>query len=275
MEKSRHHYIPVFYLNYFADPQTPSIQTPYVWILDKKNENINNKAPKNFAFIKGYNDIIDSEGNVSNIVEDKFKLEIEDKASIVFRKLMTMRYLPKSDRFILAKFLAAMMFRVPKFKKAFKEIVEEKYYKDFPGGGSEFESVSSQLMMDSVVRTSSIIGALLMRMVWSLLIAPEGSNFITSDNPVVVRNPNDPKWLFCGFASDPSIEVTFPLSPKICLFGSWGRYRRIVEYITDNEVTEINFETFKYSFNYLYSSSRYFRKEILLVNHLINTGFNN
>jgi len=272
MEKRRHHYIPVFYLNYFTDLQTPSVQTPYVWILDRKNETVDNKAPRNFAFIKGYNDIIDSEGNVSNIVEDQFNFEIELKASTVFRKLMSIKYLSKSDRFILAKFVAAKIFRVPKFRKAFKEIVEEKYYREFPNGGSDFEGVSSQLMMDSVVRTSGIIGNLLMRMDWSLLIAPDGSHFITSDNPVVVRNPDDPKWLFCGFASDTKIQVTFPLSAKICLFGAWGRYKRIIEYITEEEVIEINFETFKYSFEFLYSSTRYFRKEILLVNHLVNKG---
>jgi hypothetical protein len=118
-------------------------------------------------------------------VEDKFKLEIEDHASLVFRKLMAMKYLSKSDRFALEKFVAAMIFRVPKFKVAFKEIVEEKYYLDFPDS-DKFEGISSQLMVDSVVRTSSIIGSFLMRMEWSLLVAPQGSEFITSDSPVVV-----------------------------------------------------------------------------------------
>jgi len=275
MEKRRHHYIPVFYLNYFTDQQTPSVQTPYVWILDRKNETIDNKAPRNFAFIKGYNDIIDFQGNVSSIVENQFNLEIEGRASIVFRKLMSMRYLSKSDRFTLAKFVATMIFRVPKFREAFKEIIEEKYYLEFADGGRNFEGVSSEFMMDSVIRTSSIIGELLMRMDWSLLIAPDGTNFITSDNPVVVINPEDPKWLFCGFASDPKIRVTFPLSPKICLSGSWGRNKRIIEYITEDEVIEINFETFKYSYEFLYSSTRYFKKEILLVNHLVNKGLIN
>lgn len=273
MEKRRHHYIPVFYLNYFTDVQTPPIQKPYVWIFDKKNETIDNKAPKNFAFIRGYNDILDSEGNVTNIVEDQFKLEIEDPASIVFKKLTKFKYLSKSNRYTLAKFVAAMIFRVPKFRDTFKKIIEEKYYLEFAvERRSMFEGVSSKFMMDSVIRTSGIGAKLLLKMDWSLLIAPEGVQFITSDNPVVVRNPNDPNWLFCGLASDPSIEITFPISPKICLFGSWGRFKRVIEYISDKEVSKINFETFKYSFDYLFSSTKYFIKEIILANHLVNKG---
>lgn len=90
MEKRVHHYIPQFYLNYFTDPLTPPIQTPYVWVFDKKNESIKNKAPINFAFKKGYNDIIDSEGKISNIVEDQF-MEIEGEASRVFKKIKQLR----------------------------------------------------------------------------------------------------------------------------------------------------------------------------------------
>ena len=71
MEKRKHHYMPQFYLRCFTDPLTPLLQESYVWILNKKNELIKNKAPINFAFKRGYNDIIDVDGNISNIVEDQ------------------------------------------------------------------------------------------------------------------------------------------------------------------------------------------------------------
>lgn len=87
MEKRKQHYIPQFYLKYFTDPLTPPLQMPYVWILDKQNESIKNKAPVNFAFKKGYNDIIDENGNKSSIVEDQF-MEIEGPAATVLKKLM-------------------------------------------------------------------------------------------------------------------------------------------------------------------------------------------
>ncbi len=65
---------------------TPLWQEPYVWILNKKDESIKNKAPINFAFKRGYNDIIDAEGNISNIVENQF-MDIEGVASGVLNKI--------------------------------------------------------------------------------------------------------------------------------------------------------------------------------------------
>ena len=55
--------------------------------------------------------------------------------------------------------------------------------------------------MDSVVRVTLLASHLLLRMDWSLLIAPKGISFITSDNPVVVRDPNNLNMRLCGFSS--------------------------------------------------------------------------
>ena len=55
-------------------------------------------------------------------------------------------------------------------------------------------------------------------MQWSLLDAPVGKFFITSDNPVVLESLLPPEPV--GFAS-PQAVVSFPLSPAICWVGSW------------------------------------------------------
>lgn len=80
--------------------------------------------------------------------------------------------------------------------------------------------------------------------------------------------------LFIGFAN-PKAQIFFPLNPKICLFGEWNRSNRIIEKIDDNEVGDMNFEIYKYSDKFVYSNSRYFMKEIILVNHLVNKGIIN
>ncbi|HEY5563636.1 MAG TPA: DUF4238 domain-containing protein [Clostridiaceae bacterium] len=77
MIKNKQHYIPQMYLKNFTDPQTPPCQMPYVWIFDKKNYSIKNKSTKNFANEKGFNNIIDNDGNVSTIIKDEFQ-KIED-----------------------------------------------------------------------------------------------------------------------------------------------------------------------------------------------------
>jgi hypothetical protein len=163
------------------------------------------------------------------------------------------------------------MFRVPIFRDTFRKLVEEGYINELSNGDFNNITFPSKLPMDSVIRTTHVASHLLQRMAWSLLIAPDSSHFITSDNPVVVRIPDDPNWLFIGFAN-PKAQITFPLNPKICLFGEWDRSRRIIEKIDDNEVNDINFEMYKYSDKFVYSNSRYFMKEIILVNHLVNKG---
>ncbi|EGD49585.1 hypothetical protein Cpap_4023 [Ruminiclostridium papyrosolvens DSM 2782] len=272
MEKRNHHYVPQFYLNYFTDPSTPSIYSPYVWVYDKADESIKNKAPKNIAYEKGYNDIEDSEGNISSIVEDQFEKEIETPVSRVFRKLVKLNYISRSERLMLCKFVFSMVERVPKFSKTFKVLIESGRIKELSIKGIDYDNLSSKVMMDSVVRVTHVASHLLLRMSWSLLIAQEGTSFITSDNPVVIKDPDNLNMELCGFASSPQVEVTFPLTQKICLFGSWGRYRRIIEQVNADEVKEINFETFKYSHKYLFSSSKNFAKEILIVNNMVNNG---
>jgi hypothetical protein len=271
MEKRNQHYIPQFYLNYFTDPSVPPMYSPYVWIYDKKDESIKSKAPKNIAFEKGYNDIVDAEGNISSIVEDQFQ-EIESEVSKVFKKIINLKYISRKERLSLCKFISSMRGRVPEFREIFKDIVGSGDIKELSNEKFDFENLSSNISMDSVVRVTLLASHLLLRMDWSLLIAPQEISFITSDNPVVVRDQNNINMKFCGFSSSTEVQVTFPLTQQICLFGSWGRYRKVVENVSIEEVKEINFETFKYANKYLFSSSRQFQKEILLVNHLVNEG---
>ena len=271
MEKRKQHYIPQFYLNYFTDPSIPPMHSPYLWVYDKITETIKNKAPKNIAYENGYNDIIDEQGNISLIVEDQFQ-EIESDVSKVFRKIINQKFISRKERLLLCKFIISTKLRVPMIKDKFRDFVVSGDIKELSNCNINVDNISPDLMMDSVIRTTHVASHLLLKMDWSLLTAPYGMSFITSDNPVVVRNPNNLSMKLCGFSSSPDVQVTFPLSSHICLFGSWGRYRRVIEEVSIDEVNEINFDTFKYSDKYLFSSSKDYDKKILLVNNLVNRG---
>ncbi len=271
MEKRDQHYIPQFYLNYFTDPYVPPVQTPYLWVFDRKSGLVKNKSPKNIAFEKGFNDIIDKNGNISSVVEDQFQ-KIETETAKIFRKISKLEYISKSERLHLCKFVFSMRARIPKFKDLYNDIVQYGDQSVIPIDIVDVTKLPPQYPMDSVVNVTDIASHLLLRMDWSLLISPTETRFITSDNPVVVKDPSNLNYKSCGFSSSPNVHVIFPLTQQICLFGSWGRYRKLVEYISIDEVKEINFEIFKYSYKYLYSSSRNIPKEILMVNYLVNTG---
>lgn len=55
---------------------------------------------------------------------------------------------------------------------------------------------------------------------WTILDAPEGENFVTSDNPVTVRFPEDLKTKTSSLnLAHPAAEVTFPLTPTCLWYG--------------------------------------------------------
>ncbi len=188
------------------------------------------------------------------------------------KKIIKIRIHNKKECLQLCKFVFSMRVRVPFYKNLYSDIVQKGDQSAIPMDIVDVTKLPSQYPMDSVIYVTNNYSHLLLRMDWSLLIAPKDFAFITSDNPVVVKDPENLHYRSCGFSSSPSVQVTFPLTQNICLFGSWGKYRRPVENIIIREVQEINFETFKYSYKYLFSSSRDMAKEILIVNHLVNKG---
>ncbi len=277
MIKNNQHYIPRFYLNLFTDPDTPCIQTPYVWIFDRESGNVKNKAPMNFAYIKGYNNIVDKNGKISTAVEEEFRL-IEDKAAKVMRKILELKYINRRERQEMCKFVCSMKTRVPLFRNFYRESIEKQEYKvqlrDYVEKHKfniNIDEAPLKLEMDSVIRVVNQSSHLLMGMFWSLLISDESSYFITSDNPVIIKDSKNPSF-HLGFLSSETVEVFFPLSRKMCLRGTWINKGRLIEYIDKDEVASINFEVFKHSYNYIYSSTKTIDKRIYMSNYAIKNG---
>lgn len=227
------------------------------------------RGPGNIGHLPKCYNILDSEGNYSYIVEDQLEL-IERKGNIALKKLAEYKRLSRKERLGMGEYVFSMALRIPKYWERYSYMVESGEIYKLSNDRIKFSDLPSTLPMDSIPRVIHA-GLLLLRMEWSLLVAPEGKHFITSDNPVVVKdlkNPDKP----CGFNSSGYIEVTFPVNRDMCLLGRWARFRRIIEHITAEEVDEINFETFKHSKDHLYSSTSEIHKAIILVNHLVNEG---
>lgn len=270
MEKRKQHYIPQFYLKYFTDPMTPAIYEPYVWVLNKETGEIKQRAPKNIAYENGFNDIVDSNGNISSIVEEEFQ-QIENEAAKAFRKVMKFDELSEYEKISLSKFIISMRFRTPSFISTYKSIIQRKDVKElFYKEGLDF--IPNEIEMDSTIRVTNLVEKWLLRMEWSLLISPKEKKFITSDNPVLVKNIQDSRYIIVGFGLKDDVEIIFPISPNFCLYGSWKSNRMIIENIGIEETKEINIEVFKNSFDYVYSSSKEIDKEILILNSMINRG---
>ncbi|MBB3073474.1 hypothetical protein FHS14_006533 [Paenibacillus baekrokdamisoli] len=115
--------------------------------------------------------------------------------------------------------------------------------------------IPNSIDMDAVIRTTHSVSHLLLGMNWCLMTASEGSCFVTSDNPVVVADPNNQEMVFTGFNS-PNVQVTFPLSPVVCLLGGWEDRLPLIWNVDTLTVNRINSMTLRNSQRYIFSSSR-------------------
>ena len=77
---------------------------------------------------------------------------------------------------------------------------------------------------------------ILERMHWQFLTS-DNAELVTSDRPVCVLNPQSTTFFGQGLAA-PEIEVTLPLSPSVCLLGTWkpGPLTRAIDERTAEEI---------------------------------------
>jgi hypothetical protein len=79
----------------------------------------------------------------------------------------------------------------------------------------------------------------LIKMYWCLCTAPDGVHFITCDSPVVVRFRKGDGVGFGGGFGHPTAEVTFPISPNVCI--GLTRYNKYKALFVDSEfVKKVN-----------------------------------
>jgi hypothetical protein len=70
---------------------------------------------------------------------------------------------------------------------------------------------------------SGNLASLFGRMKWAFLVAPPDRSFSTSDAPVCCWAPPDNRGAFGAVGpSNADVEITFPLSRRVCGFGNWG-----------------------------------------------------
>lgn len=256
-EKRRHHYIPQFYLRGFVDPATPPRQTPYLWVWDKHAAAVNRRAPKNLALEMGYYAVEADRGLDYATVENELS-QIENRAAFALRRYLGQpignRGPIQPD---LSTFLAWLAARVPWYRSLveedFSRFIERMAFGDepVPDGddpttyllthqltGEEarlplpetLAAARSGLWRPSLSRFHYVE---LMRvqawyfqfrhfpaLLWTILDAPPGYAFVTSDRPVVWYVPDK------GFADSPAalkhpeVELTVPLSARTALLAT-------------------------------------------------------
>lgn len=214
----KQHYLPRFYLAGFGE-------NGKVWVHKKESGVYELRNPKTLATKHHYYTVLDEEGIKDATVENVLGT-VESTAAQIIAKLETPEIITISDKIHLAQFVALMKFRVPAFERWFADFseatIKQKMKDDFPSVESISEKMKEmdgydpaepdraegifqglqdpkyRVVPNASARIAAMLSAtleisrLLAFMEWTLLVAPEGVSFVTTDDPVLVLGPSGP-----------------------------------------------------------------------------------
>lgn len=290
MEKRRHHYIPQFYLNKFIDRRFKPPESAYLWVFEHGAVESKRKAPKNTAFEVGFYDVHIGKDIISNDVENNLA-NLESLASIIMKKIEKGGLPNRHEKQIFSEFIWTMQMRTTFQRSNQNNVIEDvhRYSLQIAANHPEYlqealiaseatqeevtdEKIKKMIdlicsnnydvkipqeysilsMIDNAQQMSNIIS----KMHWSFLKSSDQDLLLTSDNPVVIVDPNgESNFLGPGYLNK-NIELTFPLTPNLCLLATWkndpDRFHNIDRYTVANT----NDRTIRYSHKYVFSSMK-------------------
>lgn len=254
MPAKRHHAVPRFYLSRFAAADG------LIWLHDLEDLSSVRVSP-NDAIVEKYLYSPEVGENPKDDAFEQFLAQhVDAPAAPALERLAKGDPISPEDRQRIATFVAYQEFRVPRMrdvvikfmseigqrildlsmnhpeavKKNFDEmgkpITDEKLAKMIEGvkaGGIKIEATKAAWL--SAATVANEIAEMLNRMPWTVLDAPAGVEFLTSDAPIVkvLTDPNVPRMYAGGWLS-PSAESTFALDPSHTLAiapdGNEGRF---------------------------------------------------
>ncbi len=249
MTKKRHHTVPKCYLENFTDSDG------FVWVLDTK-DNIFRIKPENILLENHFYTITLKDGEKSLVVEDTLA-NIEGAYIAIFQnKIEKELPLTNEERAEVAVFIAALYIRtspyreglrgalgtlrsgVEDWEKQFETMSEEskKAMAAIPSSGKG-ESISiddldkylrnfNEHHSMNVIEQLPEIAQIIFDMKWAIWKDAD-SNFVTSDDPVVLLRPESiKKYGANAIGSRPGLlykdtELTLPLSKDRLLLAGW------------------------------------------------------
>lgn len=294
-DPKKHHYVPVSYLSNFTDDGTEHSK---LWVFDQTNGKHWRSRPKSIAFEKDFHTVETINGKDSKTFEDIFSM-IEGKAKQIINGIIKTFQIPmpgSDDYNWLINFIALLSERTPARRKHFsdqtgelykmatqvgfqhkeyfehqKEIIENKtgeklnltheQLKEFINSDDYEISFNNNFHMDNFMTRLDAIIEPLGRRKWSVCYSPpELGDFVSSDNPVCLRNVTPVEGIFSspGYAML-NTEVSVPLSPRVLLLGRFEDIHPIVGAAPSSSfVAKINSWTAMYSKRYVFSKTEEF-----------------
>ncbi len=281
-KKERHHFLPVFYLEGFVDPDN----RPYLWIYDKIDGEIRKSSPKDAGLQTNFYAFTTADGSRDSNSFENALGRIETQVAPLWRKIINRQLLDNTEKSNAALFLSLMMTRVPGFRGNFERVEVaaikqfdmkyarrkgffEEIRKDWQSKGKklpdnidkleemicngEFEVKVNPETSLSVI--TDRYAPIFHRMGWVFIIAGGRFPFVTSDSPLCFIDPtHDPRSPYGFGLASRNIEVTFPISQDLALVAGWKEYSPPFQRGSERLVRRINHRTVMNASRFVYSS---------------------
>jgi hypothetical protein len=231
MDYKKQHIVTAAYLKEWCDPRTPTGYTPYVWLVSKDGQSVNNKAPQNIFYETDFYTVFDEYGNRDLELEHYFH-KIEDDFLAARKSIQAKGPITDNEFQSIVVFIAATFARTKLQKREQKEIWNDLQImyqrmgidRKMPGLYKQIEELKVQPLPYHITNFLNIAVPVLLRMKLTIMVTSGVTGFITSDNPVLWLDPsislaNEPLSFF-GLEST-YLEIIFPLSPNFLARLTW------------------------------------------------------
>ena len=212
-----HHYVPQFHLRRFADEQGR------LWAWDKKADRIFRTSPSGIAAEKQFYRLTQYEANGHDpLTMEKQLSEMEGEVSLITDQwlewLLQMDPLdkvpiPRINRRIVAWYLAVQMLRTLDTRELLSALVE--HDRGTPVDEREARELHTELIWDTSLVER--FAKRFRRSVWIFARNDSATPFVTSDNPVSFRSPDNRQWQRSP-ALVPGSYLVFAMSSRVVLY---------------------------------------------------------
>jgi hypothetical protein len=242
------HFVTAAYLVGFTSNTDRDSQ---LWVYERNSEKVFRLIPDEAAKRRNYYSIPQKDGGYNDVV-DAMLTSLEGQAMPSLRRLLDRDYsLPGFERALLAYLIAFQEFRTPWARASFQKMeihlqehmmrfganapgYFEQKLEELKAKGEADDSITADGLRDSImnekirlvarphagidtmVTMAEASGHIYTQMHWTVIHAKEGE-FVSSDAPVVRRDPGFTGGLYGGGIMSPTAEVWFPLSKRACL----------------------------------------------------------
>ncbi|MFN8232255.1 MAG: DUF4238 domain-containing protein [Actinomycetota bacterium] len=273
-----HHFVPRFLLRRFS--AEPDAENPRLHHLDKGTGKCSVRGVRGEAAIAGYNDLREMEGVPQEFAEHTLAL-VEDEAASVVANLVEGRALDQTQRMAMALFLYLQYHRTPRGRQWFTYAFEQAYTLDAmrrlldPREVQELHRLQGEeLSLEEAERRGRVwanhldsgelilkashdhaVAAMFMfaegvvpriaaQMSWVILHAPSDLDFVVSDHPILIHDPQAAPGYGAGWLSSPETVATCPLDRTCALVASPGPPDLRHAEADQGDVEEINLRTY-------------------------------